>query len=633
MNKLFYLNILILIFVSFGLSQREKRELVILQDDFSSLQWQTWSFSRGDSIVNFKLTGRKSRSAPSSVYIEGTLNTFQDEWLVSPLLNFSHTEAVPLLTFYEDQDFWLQSTGTHELLYAQGTNPSKDDFISLLKWTRDDHMIVNFLASPVKITLDELAGKNEVKLAFRYHSDSTSLGDNWFIDDLKITQEVLYDAAVLRSSLSPGQKISTSAEFKTTLYVQNRGLEKLRFKVKAELHDYTGLTLWSDADTTGELEPQGLDTLSYTFPAGQDSAWYEALFIAEAEADQYRGNDTLKVELQSYRSNREPFVESFLFSGSYFSEGAYLIADSVINGGESRNNGQQHFFSKQDTLLYRPSSELLAKELLVDIPSYIFVDRKLSYYFPYTSLQDWQKKVGTISSAVSKEFALGAPVEITGSVSPTVRENRFDIEYSVTQTADLPEKKFKSEIWIAEANRNLNWLRVNKLRSRSFELIREKSFISDSRRSLICDELFSYDLPDEGGLDSVSIEQALFFVLVCDETNGEIVNSALLTYNSGSATPVDDAENTFKPADFRILRSYPNPFNPSVTVSFYVAGGGRVKIEIYSADGRKILSTVKNYSAGRQYFRWNAGGLASGIYFLRMAHGGVSNYSKLILAK
>jgi len=69
------------------------------------------------------------------------------------------------------------------------------------------------------------------------------------------------------------------------------------------------------------------------------------------------------------------------------------------------------------------------------------------------------------------------------------------------------------------------------------------------------------------------------------------------------------------PADFKLFANYPNPFNPSTTISFALPKPTNVKIAVYDMLGREIATLVDNFiNAGYHNVRFDASNLASGVY-------------------
>ncbi|UCF05174.1 MAG: T9SS type A sorting domain-containing protein [bacterium] len=82
------------------------------------------------------------------------------------------------------------------------------------------------------------------------------------------------------------------------------------------------------------------------------------------------------------------------------------------------------------------------------------------------------------------------------------------------------------------------------------------------------------------------------------------------------------------------IRISPNPFNPVTRITFYLAEPRHVRISIYDVSGRLIEQLADGWrEAGEHTIEWRAGGIASGIYFLHMDGGTISQTRKMILLR
>ncbi len=73
--------------------------------------------------------------------------------------------------------------------------------------------------------------------------------------------------------------------------------------------------------------------------------------------------------------------------------------------------------------------------------------------------------------------------------------------------------------------------------------------------------------------------------------------------------------------DHQFYPNYPNPFNPSTTLSYRLKDNGTVRLVIYDLKGEKVTELVNEYQqAGYYEVNWNAkaNGLSSGIYLFRI---------------
>jgi parallel beta-helix repeat protein len=104
----------------------------------------------------------------------------------------------------------------------------------------------------------------------------------------------------------------------------------------------------------------------------------------------------------------------------------------------------------------------------------------------------------------------------------------------------------------------------------------------------------------------------------------------------GGDTLRDGIDNLpdMQPVKFILFKNYPNPFNPSTTIKYYLPNSGNTHITIYNITGQKIATLVdKNEIAGEHSILWNSTGLSSGLYFARMESSGQSQTIKLMLLR
>ena len=100
-------------------------------------------------------------------------------------------------------------------------------------------------------------------------------------------------------------------------------------------------------------------------------------------------------------------------------------------------------------------------------------------------------------------------------------------------------------------------------------------------------------------------------------------------------TGVDDAL-TELPVTFSLDQNYPNPFNPATTIAFSLASDEPVTLTVYNALGRRvaILLDGKTVTRGSHTVRFDAQGLASGVYFYQLKAGDAYlNGKRMMLVK
>ncbi|MBN1781676.1 choice-of-anchor D domain-containing protein [bacterium] len=88
------------------------------------------------------------------------------------------------------------------------------------------------------------------------------------------------------------------------------------------------------------------------------------------------------------------------------------------------------------------------------------------------------------------------------------------------------------------------------------------------------------------------------------------------------------------PDVFRVMRHYPNPFNPSTTVEYALPQAARIRILIYNMKGQ-VVTVLKDghEDAGMHSVNWNASDRESGIYFFHIQAEDEVRISKCLLLK
>jgi len=89
------------------------------------------------------------------------------------------------------------------------------------------------------------------------------------------------------------------------------------------------------------------------------------------------------------------------------------------------------------------------------------------------------------------------------------------------------------------------------------------------------------------------------------------------------------------PNKFELNQNFPNPFNPSTTISYSLPQSETVTLKVYNIVGKEVatlLSDVRQ-SAGRHQVSFNATDLSSGVYLYRIEAGDFIRTKKMTLIK
>jgi len=106
------------------------------------------------------------------------------------------------------------------------------------------------------------------------------------------------------------------------------------------------------------------------------------------------------------------------------------------------------------------------------------------------------------------------------------------------------------------------------------------------------------------------------------KVNGDSnINAGFKILDGSSYIIVNSIDLTsFKlPESYSLSKNYPNPFNPSTLIPFALPYESNVRLSIYDVKGRLVEELV-NYDLGPGYHEifWDAGSLASGLYFIKL---------------
>jgi photosystem II stability/assembly factor-like uncharacterized protein len=86
--------------------------------------------------------------------------------------------------------------------------------------------------------------------------------------------------------------------------------------------------------------------------------------------------------------------------------------------------------------------------------------------------------------------------------------------------------------------------------------------------------------------------------------------------------------------EFELHQNFPNPFNPSTTISFYLSEPGQISVNIYNLIGTHIANLIEDYHLSGNYsLVWNAENEPSGVYYFQLNVNGKLATKKMMLLK
>jgi len=141
-----------------------------------------------------------------------------------------------------------------------------------------------------------------------------------------------------------------------------------------------------------------------------------------------------------------------------------------------------------------------------------------------------------------------------------------------------------------------------------------------------------------------------YTVTFYSETEGTFNGDIVITTNdpnhpeylipaSATVTPNSETDTPIQPFANALHTNYPNPFNPTTSISFDVKERGVVSIDIFNVKGQKVRTLLNGVlDSGRHNIVWNGEdenqrNVGSGVYFYRMQTGEFTAIRKMLLLK
>ncbi|OQX91386.1 MAG: hypothetical protein B6D58_08355 [candidate division Zixibacteria bacterium 4484_95] len=151
----------------------------------------------------------------------------------------------------------------------------------------------------------------------------------------------------------------------------------------------------------------------------------------------------------------------------------------------------------------------------------------------------------------------------------------------------------------------------------------EIGFLSDTTVSAVFDQL---------------INDVIYFwrcrAVASDESDSSSWSEAI-DFNLPPVNIVDDNKNKLNlPQRSQLEGNYPNPFNSTTCIRYYIVKNGRVRLTIFDVLGRTITTLVDMFhSKGSSTAIWKAENYPSGIYYYKLDTSDVSQIGRMTLLR
>ena len=167
----------------------------------------------------------------------------------------------------------------------------------------------------------------------------------------------------------------------------------------------------------------------------------------------------------------------------------------------------------------------------------------------------------------------------------------------------------------------MTWITATETENDHFNIYRDSEIIAEIAGNGTCTEPHDYTYTD------AAVEAGkVYEYKISDVTWG-----GLETVHA----PVNvEIEENIVLTDFVMNKAYPNPFNPSIKINYQLSTINRITAAIYNTNGELIKELINTEMvAGSHDLTWNASGMPSGVYIVKMIAGNTVQSQKIVLMK
>ncbi|HRI86529.1 MAG TPA: T9SS type A sorting domain-containing protein [Ignavibacteria bacterium] len=180
----------------------------------------------------------------------------------------------------------------------------------------------------------------------------------------------------------------------------------------------------------------------------------------------------------------------------------------------------------------------------------------------------------------------------------------------------LPDIRIKNSMTVNNGDLFVNWMNTDNNR-----LFISKLNLTDE--SGLCNNMVEiHSSIDEGEYTSITIQDDKLVVVYKHFNN---IFAHIRELNGKTFSERTD--------EFR-MSNYPNPFNPTTNINFFIPKDGFVSLRVFDITGKEVRKLVNEFRTnGEHNVTFNAENLSSGAYFYRLDAGGIVTTRRMTILK
>lgn len=569
--------------------------------------------------VSYSWGGTTSRAQTGnrSIYCrDGSPGSAQDEYLVTPALDFSYNIS-PNIGWYESENDWQSRGGTHYIMVSTTSQTDASAFEIVAEMTPATHDIAGFGDTMQEVSLAAYAGMSPVYVAFRYVGDDS---DDWYIDDVKVFELVGAGGDVSPTTVSPsGVSYNDGAIFTPSATVYNNGSDVATFDVTMQVLE-SGVEAYSATVTVSDLASDASQVVSFDQFTVNEGNLIELRATTTMDGDQIPANDTRSSFNTAYTQPHVPMGILFTNAGCGPCVSANQALDAYIPGqGNDVALARIHVSWPGSDAMYNANSAqsnaMVSDYGVSGVPAF-FMDgiSTNSYTASYNSAK-----------------LLKSPMSIELIFNDDTDEMTVKV-HVIEMMQDVPGLKLRA--YVTEDNVYYAGSNGETRHSQAMRHIWPDTDGLDVPTTLGT-HTYVIDAPLSGTWDYSKLRATVYIQ--------DMNSRSILQAGTNFLTEIDDLElsgvEDQMASAFVLKANYPNPFNPSTTISFNLPRDEQVEIAVYSVDGARVATLASEVmTAGDHQVQWmgkdsSGASVASGAYFYRLTTPSYSETRVMTLIK
>ncbi len=171
----------------------------------------------------------------------------------------------------------------------------------------------------------------------------------------------------------------------------------------------------------------------------------------------------------------------------------------------------------------------------------------------------------------------------------------------------------------------------------AFQLSAFKTFFDDDKYEDIL-------MPSQTWKDSIDVTKYAWNGTSFDTTEYKIVEPHRISLRMLESSEVNSIKakdlTVILPSDYKLEQNFPNPFNPTTKIQFYLPINKRISLTVYNALGQKVKTLINNQivTKGTHFAEWNGTNnagvkVATGMYVYELKYGNFTKHKRMMLVK